>query len=166
MVRFQFGVITIAFIIINCGEDVTLEWKTSTFPDISGTRWEATDENGGVDFMLFDKLPAKHYWMNFDTESHEYRDVKGSYAYYSHFLSDYRVGTYHVIGDTLFTTVIGLESELPGTTKMEVKAYHKSVLTGDRLRLVYSIEKHQGFWWVNELNSSSEGLRRRDSPAD
>jgi len=166
MVRFQLGVITIAFFIINCGEDVTLEWKTSTFPDVSGTRWEGTDEDGGVDFMLFDKLPAKNYWMNFDTESHEYRYVRGSYAFYGHFLSDYSVGTYHVIGDTLFTTEIGLESKLPGTTKMEIQAYGKRVFTGDRLLLVYSIRKHQGVWRVSELNPSREGLRRRGSPAD
>lgn len=166
MVRFQLGVIIIAIFIISCGDDVTLEWKSSTFPNIQGTRWEGTDENGGIDFMLFDKLPAKNYWMNLDTESHEYRDVRGSYAYYGHFLSDYSVGTYHVIGDTLFQTVISLESELPGTTIMEVKAYHKRVLKGDRLLLVYSIEKHQGFWRVSELNTSREGLRRRDSRAD
>ena len=163
MVRIPIGFVTISFFIINCAGDDTIEWNASTFPDISGTGWEVTGDKGLVDFMLFDKLPARNYWMNPNIESHEYRDVKGSFTSYSHFLSDYQSGNYQVIGDTLFVTVIGLESELPGTTKMEVKAYEKWVFEGDRLRLVYVITKYEQVWRVGELNPSRTGLRKRDS---
>lgn len=85
-------------------------------------------------------------WRDLNTDTHTYCQKKGSYANYNPELGWYRTGTYDVIGDTLFMREIDLESNLPGTTKMEIKNHSKWVFTGNGLQAVYSMRKHDQVW--------------------
>ena len=137
------GVVISSFFFVSC-EANKHDFGENTFPDLTGTRWEAPNDVGLIHFTIFDKVPVE--WYDLNTDTHTYRDVKGSYASYVPEIGSYITGTYAVIGDTLFMTDIELESDLPGTTKKEITGYTKLVFSGDGLQVVYSVYKAGEHW--------------------
>lgn len=159
MFRYLISVIFSSFYFVSCDEKPQ-ESAANTFPDLTGTRWEAPNDVGLIHFTIFDKEPVE--WRDLNTDTHKYRDKKGSYASYVPELGWYRTGTYEVVGDTLFMREIDLVSDLPGTTKKEIKANDKLVFTGDGLQAVYSMRKYGQKWKGGPIENGAIWKKRVD----
>ncbi|MXZ75568.1 MAG: hypothetical protein F4207_10920 [Gemmatimonadetes bacterium] len=159
MSRLLIVVVISTLFFATCGEKKQ-DLGEDTFPDLTGTRWEAPNDVGLTHFTIFDKEPVE--WYDLNTDTHTYRDKKGSFASYVPELGRYMIGTYAVVGDTLFMREIDWESNLPGTTKKEITAYNKCVFTDNGLKVVYSIRKYGQTWEGGPIENGIVWKKRVD----